>query len=142
MKRVVLAVVVATGLAGCGGGGVSVLATPTPGACGYVVPAAPPLLYPENGATVADGGFALIVGFNPGYAVGLVGPGSAQVSLAATALPSPLPTPAATPAPGSTRVAYGVPALSAHSTYSVVATAGESGACGAAHFTLGSFTTQ
>jgi hypothetical protein len=143
MKLVFLTMFFVAGLADCGGGGsTAFVATPAPSACSDLVPAPPPMLYPQDGATVGDGGFPLVLGFGASYpvTVALVGPGSTQVSLEATNVPSPLPTPAASPMPLNTPAAYSVPVLLAHSTYTVTVSI-KARDC-ATGFALGSFTTK
>ena len=149
MKKVSIVVALAALLGGCSGGASAApLATPTPTACSQLIPAPPPLIYPESGAAaVPDGINALVVGYASNYAIGISpGANGPLLALPGAPVPSPIPSPAATPVAGAAPVAYGLPVLAAHTTYYVMGLYAAP-PCGAgigpeAQLEIGTFTTQ
>lgn len=128
-------------LASCGGAAQN----PQPCPLGALpLPAPPPMVYPQNGATgVPDGKFALVLGWSNGASVSLQTADGASTtgSLPSTPLPSPLPSPAATPLGAASPVAYSVPQLKTATAYSVVSTFTPAH-CPTESETSGSFTTR
>lgn len=100
-----------------------------------------------NGATnVPAGNFTLVLAFSYGTNLELTAQGIATPVSGIhpnAAVPNPLPTPAATPEPGATPYGYGIPALAAHTTYTVAAHfMPVDPGCTASSVTLGTFTTK
>lgn len=143
MKRAAALLVCVSLLAACGGSTQNRVGPP---GIPCAVPLPPPaMLYPMNGATnVPDGNFTLVYAFIYGKSVSLV-PATATlpVSVVPTAVPSPLPSPAATPEPGHVPVAFAVPSLQSHTTYSVYSLFTPLDmSCTPASGLVGSFTTE
>ena len=106
------------------------------------LPAPPPMLYPQAGAVgVPDGNFVLVLAFAYGTSTSLVSASATIGPLAATAVPSPLPSGAGTPLPGASPVAYSVPALGPGTKYTVTALFTRSG-CPDEPSDAGSFVTR
>ncbi len=107
-----------------------------PGAGTPTIP--PALVYPIPGATgVPDGNFTLVAAYvPPGGTIAL----SSGAALAAAAVPSPLPSPYASPAPNATAMSgFAVGALAPSTSFTVALSV--PGACPAT-VQLGQFTTH
>jgi hypothetical protein len=134
-------VVVAAALAAC-----AARSADAPGdvICG-IAPPPPYLVYPEDGATnVPDGVFTLVIQRAAPPVSLEIGSAVAVSNLAATAVPSPLPSPSTPNAVAG--AAYAVPSLEPHTTYRVFGVYGVSG-CHPDNYApppqpIGSFTTQ
>ena len=128
-------------LAGCGGAVASVRQAECGGYA--ILPAPPTMLYPIANATgVPDGNFTLVLSSTYGVGLYLSSAGSANLDLATTTVPSPLPSPSATAPPSSTPAGYAVGPLAAHTAYTVAATFTQPAGCPNISATVGSFTTQ
>ncbi len=133
-------IAIASIVAACGGG----TGTPHQTCVALPVPAPPPMIYPQPGATgVPDGNFVMVLAFSYAQATSLMNGSNSVGPLAPTAVPSPLPSGAGTPFPEATPAAYSVPALQHATTYTVSASfAVQTAGCPSQEIDVGAFTTK
>ncbi len=119
--------------------------SPSSGPSGCISSSAPPppgipaLVYPAPGATAVPAGVGVLIFLaleNYSTSAFTVTSASSSVPVAATAVPSPLPT----ALPSEPYYALAIPQLASHTTYVVNYTSGSG--CSEQVFSLGSFTTQ
>ncbi|HUY10758.1 MAG TPA: hypothetical protein VMV73_00695 [Candidatus Dormibacteraeota bacterium] len=139
--RVLVCLLAWATLAGCGGAVASARNAECKAIGTLIAP--PIMLYPVANATgVPDGNFTLVLASTYGNSLSLVSSGNANLQLATTAVPSPLPTPNVSPPPGSTPAGFAVGALAAHTTYTIAASFTQPAGCPNVTGNVGTFTTQ